>query len=196
MNFLSNLMKKSTTFIIGMLLNFSALPTLLWVEDESDTATAYKATANSGYDARKALVTQGKRVFFSTQLHLDLFGFRRCLLPEVSLKIDLTRNREDFFLMADKSKLGDKLKLNLLNLKLHLKTTTVSAAITNHYENMLRDRSALYPVIYSQISFNSLGVNMKSHDFHSIYQGLKPSTIMCCFVNNKQCVLFNFPGFR
>ena len=46
-------------------------------------------------------------------------------------------------------------------------------------------KNALYPILSGNITFNTLGVGMTTHDIHSIYQGMKPSTLLCCFVDNK-----------
>ena len=64
-----------------------------WLEDKPATATAFKTTNSSGYNERKAMVAQGKLCYFSSHIHSDIFGLKRCLLPQISIKIDLTKQR-------------------------------------------------------------------------------------------------------
>ena len=165
----------------------SYLRTSLFEEDGLGHAKIVKhteGTKDSGYSKRKEWIKNGKTCHFSSMIHCDIFSIKKYLIPEVSIKIDLQRAKENFFLLAE-SKYKDHFEMELIDLKLHLRTVKVSKDLDDFISNAIDGgRKAQYSFIESGVSFNSIGLGLLQTEIHSIYQGILPLTIFCCLVNN------------
>ena len=145
-----------TLFTFDRSVKNSFLKPSLWVEDKEDTVNVVKSTVSdttSGYVKRRELVKNGKKFHFSMRIHNDLFSLHRYLLPMVSLKLEFSRSRSDFFFIAE-SKYADKLRVKLSNLKLTLNTVTVAKELEEAHINMLAtnpSRRAFYPIVESDV---------------------------------------------
>ena len=130
-----------TLFTFDESVKGSFLKTSLWEEDQPDSAdVTTKANSNSGYFKRRELIKNGKKVFFSMRIHNDLFALHCYLLPLCSLKIEMQRSRENFFLIGAGA-WADKLRVKLSDLKITLKTVTVAKELQDAHTNALATNS-------------------------------------------------------
>ena len=110
-------------------------------------------------------------------------------LPHVSLKLEMTRSKEDFFIIGD-AKWKNQLKLELSDLHVTFETVEVNKEVVDAHNAALAGgiQKALYPLIESSVSFNSIAQGLQKVTINQIYQGILPSTIICGFLDNRYYV--------
>ena len=75
----------------------------------------------------------------------------------------------------------------LTDLNISLKTVDVVKDVSDAHTNFLATtkRPALYPIIESAISFQSIATGLQNVQIHSIYQGILPSQVISGLIDNK-----------
>ena len=113
-------------------------------------------------------------------MEIDTTFFILLSLPNISLKLEFSKAKEDFFLLGKKATWKDKLRLEILDLEIVLKTSTISTVISDAHTRALAGgvRNAIYPILQSSVNFHSIAAGLKQVNIHSIYQGILPSTLM------------------
>ena len=103
------------------------------------------------------------------------------------MKLEFSKSKPDFFLLGANSTFKDKLKLEILDLEISLKTARVAKAVSDAHTRALAGglRKALYPIVHSSISFHSIPSGLKQVNINQVYQGILPSTLMCALIDNK-----------
>ena len=96
------------------------------------------------------------------------------------MKLKFSKAKEDFFLMAKNSTWKDKLRLEILDIEISLKTSKISKDVAEAHTRALAGgvSNAIYPIIESSVNFHSIAAGLKQVDIHSVYQGILPSTLM------------------
>ena len=76
--------------------------------------------------------------------HIFFLFFR---LPNISLRLDFSKSKEEFFLLGKTATFKDKLKLEILDLEISLKTSRIEKTISDAHTRALAGglRKALYP---------------------------------------------------
>ena len=108
-------------------------------EDENKTASS---SETSGYLMRKALVTESKKFNVVSQLHLDFLNCPKLLPPGCNLKLYLTRQNDEFSIMAEKG----KYKINIIDLQLSYRKIKISSVTASIHNNKFKNGGiAIYP---------------------------------------------------
>lgn len=119
--------------------------------------------------------------YYHNFLFDDLFNFRY-LLPNVSIRIELRKANNNFFMLGAKEK-GDKVKLDISKLELQLRTVRSEAALSSHFSSLL-NRKAIYPLLESSVNFVSIAANQTKIYINSICQGFLPTMLFIGLVDN------------
>ena len=82
------------------------------------------------------------------------------LLPNISIRLEFSKNNEAFYLLGVGA-LANKYQLVFDDLKIHLKSISVSQALTNAHLAALSKTNAIYPFIESRVDFASIPANLK-----------------------------------
>ena len=161
----------------------STLQTSFWYEDEPSTADVNVKTANSGYNKRYNRVKGGKTLCLSFRLHHPLFFLKKHLIPQVSLKIELQKADENFFIIGKKD-VQDKLKLVIDDIELRGHVVNVSKEVQQSHIMNLMNKKAIYPFTHSVVNFNSIPSGLQQTTVQGVFQGMLPTIVLCGLQDN------------
>lgn len=156
----------------------------MWADDQvANAETNVTTAAASGFNVRKALVAKGETFYYSHRLHCDLFSLKKLLVPNVAIKIDLTRAPESFFVIAADAQ-DKKLKLEIISLKVHLKTIKASTALERISSIALKNNMR-YSFIESNVTFSAIPKGIKTATIPSVLSGILPTLCFVGFLDNE-----------
>lgn len=158
---------------------------------EMENLTAGK---NLGLDKRKALVGTSQEFELIGRIHADMLNQSKFLLNNIDLRIVLSLNRPEFFLLQPEA---TKSKLIISDATLYINHVTVNPAILLAHEKVLANTNAYYP--YSRVE---VPAGNSSLTIPNLSIGRLPSFILVAFLLNKSYVgdqtknSFNFQSFN
>ena len=173
--------------------------THLWMEgDDSKEDTVNEVDANdksSGFAVRKAAFCNNAEHQFSIPLHIDLFSLNKYLIPGIVMKIDLSRNFNNFMLLGSSE---DKFSVQLKSLKLRVKHAKVAESISNQHAERILKEPLIYSIPYGKISSHTIPIGVSGASIN-IAQGKLPSLVLVGFMKQSQLSLksqnpFVFPN--
>lgn len=126
---------------------------------------------------------------------LNILNTDKLLLPHVSLGIKFEFQNPSFYLLEriaetdGLKRAATATKVNLTDVKLYVRHFTIRAPYLLHIESML---SRKYNAIYEYQSFSVVNTTIpsgqSSFSNNSLWNGLKPSLLLLCFMRNKTFV--------
>lgn len=165
--------------------NKTNLENALFVMDNDEFKLA---DSNTGYKTRKEYCGGSELKELSGRLFLDLADQERFILNGMDMTITLTRNKDDFFMLAPKSNLtaapvAAKLKIN--DCKLYIRKHVLFPSISLSHQKLLEmNNLAQYPTIDSQITTFTIPKGNQTFSEDNIYHGAIPSRIIIGIVDN------------
>ncbi|PIC11795.1 hypothetical protein B9Z55_028851 [Caenorhabditis nigoni] len=115
-------------------------------------------------------------------LLLEPFQTERLLIPHINIQLTLYRNKDAFCLEGDKGKEG---KLEISNLKLHMRAIDVVSSAAIALENRLRTTPAQYPFTESKVKIISIPEGRFELPFTTLYHDIIPRRIIIGFLANE-----------
>jgi hypothetical protein len=118
----------------------------------------------------------------------DCFGhinipISKYILPLVDLTFRLDLEKPDFYLVQSSE---TKSELHILEAKLYVRHVTPTPALSLSIERALTNSPANYEFKKPLLLTQNLPIGTKSLNVQNLYQGLKPSFILCAFVGSKE----------
>ena len=156
----------------------------LWIDDKSTEAQLIQSQANSGFSKRKEIIKGGNQFHFISYIHNDIFNLSKNLLPNISITIEFSKASEAFFLLGKKELDVKKYKLVIDDLKIHLKSISVTETLINAHNSALLKSDAIYSILEGQVNFASIPSNMKTVNLAGIQQGILPSLLFVGLLGN------------
>ena len=127
-------------------------------------------------------IKKRKKLFFSTQVHVDFFNTRRFLPPGVEVKLRFIRNQDSFSLITE-SEAKYKIKVNP-KLKLVVRKILPSEDLLSAHQRLFKSKTAKFPFSQSKITSHLVGKGVETVDFQ-VCRGVLPSQIFLFMVDHK-----------
>jgi hypothetical protein len=139
-----------------------------------------------GYDDdeanRKKWITKSQVAELAGSLRLDFFNQPRYLLPGVTVKVSLTRNKDTFTLSGGGSEAS---RLILLDVKLYVRRVRVAPEVMLAHEKGLMNKNAIYPYTRGQVISYSISKGSLSSFRDNLFSAsLLPKFLIVGFVKS------------
>jgi hypothetical protein len=162
----------------------------------------YKDTpgdANLGHTQRKAITTGSKSFELFGPLHVDYFFQDKYLLNNVPMRIKITRNPADFYLMSSSA---EACKVVITEAVLYVRRIQVAPSVElAHSKTLLGGKSAVYPIHRGEIEVMSVPPNQQTISRDNLFMSRLPKKLIMGMVENdafngkKSESPFNFKHF-
>ena len=156
------------------------LKTSMYYKDTVDKENHVSLTGDSAFKERHSVI-QGKKIYFSSLIHVDLFQCNRLLIPGCQIKLKFIRNDDNFSLLSATA--GAKIKIK--NLYLSLRRVTLDPKLHERNEKQLETTPAYYNITQSKIKTYVINSGTQSLTIPNIFRGNLPRSIMFGFVDAK-----------
>ena len=153
----------------------------LFYKDKPGKESAKTKAEGGGYVKRQLKVKDGKKVYFSTQVHVDFFNTRRLLPPGVEVRLRFIRNQDSFSIITDKT--GYKIKVNP-KLKLLVRKIIPSDDLIAAHQRLFKGNKAKFPFSQSKITSHLIAKGVETVDLQQIARGVLPSQIFLVMVDH------------
>ena len=159
------------------------LETAFFYKEESGKESSNKKSEGGGYLKRHEKVKDGKKLYFSTQVHVDFFNTVRFLPPGVEVRLRFIRNQDSFSIITDKSGVNYKIKVNP-KLKLVVRKIIPSDDLIDAHQKLFKSGNAKFPFSQSKISSHLVARGVETVDLQSVARGVLPSQIFLFMVDH------------
>ena len=119
---------------------------LFYKEDLSKEAALKKVNGGPSFIKKQELFNGNRKVPFSSQLYLDFFNQRRLLPANVSVKIRLICNEDNFSIISDKTGSPYKIKLDP-RLRLIVRKIQPSLEMLAYHKRLFATKKQFFPSI-------------------------------------------------
>lgn len=149
----------------------------------------------SNKEKLKTMVKGSKNIELMAKL--NLMNVDKLLLPNVNVGVKLGFQNADFYIkeeMIKGAKENDPDKVSssrviIKDMKLHIKHVVIRDQYLLHIETSLaKSYLATYEFKISQVVTTTLAANQNSVSVHNLYNGIRPSMLLMCFIPNKAYV--------
>ena len=158
------------------------LQTSGWAKDESGKM---KDATNSGFVTRKAWISTSKTYEMEGPLLLDLFMQRKFLLPQVDMRIKLTRSHNTFNLIS----LGDnavKGSVDISKAYIKVKQVQVAPDRVRQLESGMGLQNAIYPIQRTEMCTYTISKGIQSHIQENLFQSRRPKLLVLGMLPNSE----------
>lgn len=157
-----------------------------WNPNTDGKADSLKITDNKGLETRQKLWADGKRVYFSIPLQLDVLNTDRFLPKGLDLHIKLTKASDEFLISADKLPEKTTVKLRIKDLKLTSRRITMNPAVVkNHDLRFNSGQEAVYPFVRTDIKVFNVPKGSTEARTNNIYRKQIPGNAIVCLVESE-----------
>ena len=132
---------------------------------------------------RKTLITDLKKVYFSTRLAVDLFHTDRFLPPNVDIKIKLVRSPEKFGLLQKGT--DSKFKIELKDLKLQMRKILPTLQERDKFKSRLLREPCYLPYKASRMRHYVIPTGVSSMNIANISNGILPKSVFFVMIHNQ-----------
>ena len=150
----------------------------MFIPDTAGKADTIKASTSSDkthFDMRMAILKTDPE--FCIPLNVDLFNQAKYLIPAVGIDIKLTRNHDNFYLLAENE--NTKYHLTLEKLSLSLRHVRVNSKVSERQADMLMKTPALYQYPEGKITTHTIPANLTSTIVQNVAQSELPQLLLC-----------------
>lgn len=152
-----------------------------------DTAGHFETLGdgNNAYTKRRELFTEGKEVFFSTPLFIDLFQTTKLFPPGFSMKLRLLRSKPSFGLLYETAD-NVTFESTLKSLRLYMRKVTVTNNILHKHQKLFDNRNKVFlPHPMTKIRQFTIPAQLTSHTITNIVNGPQPTTVIVMFIDSE-----------
>ena len=157
----------------------SHLAASYWIEDTPNHHNTL-GVDNKGWKARSEYCKNSRRLDFSTNIHADIFGVNRCLIPETEVKIRFIRKADPFTLMTH-----EECKIQFLNLSMIVHKINPSEKMMIAHEKILKISPAIYPITRSIVKHFTVPGGVFSASQYNIFRGQIPRNVLVVLVDSE-----------
>ena len=140
-----------------------------------DTAGQFDTigTANKGWEARK-LATGSDTIQYQGLTHSDFLGIDRLMPPSYEITIEITRNSDDFLLLAAATGYNIKVK----ELSLYMKHVSLESNLTENILQRMKREPILLPFNKLKVTRQVFASGIESATISNLIRGILPKTLM------------------
>lgn len=164
--------------------------------DDVDKLDTIEDTENYGTEQRRNLLYNSAVVNLYSKLDVDVFSTPRLLINGIDLKITLTLNEKQFYLMEK-----NESKINIIKSSVFIRHCRVNENILLMHHKMLNAQNAIYPYSKSNLKSFTIPSLISSYQIDNIVSGVLPNSLIFGFVSNeafngkKSVSPYNFQNF-
>lgn len=138
-------------------------------------------TKNTGLKARQDMFGKSKEVELVGRLHADMLNQPKLLINNVDLRIVLTLEKPEFYMMGTAT---DTSYIKILDCNLYMNHVVVSDDVRLAHLNVLKSRPCLYE--YSRVECKSYTIakDSQSISLDNIISGVIPNVMLICMTTN------------
>ena len=158
---------------------------LYYIDDNisiSNPIPESSGTKNRGLKKRHEICTK-KTFDMIGPLHADVFNQSKYLLNGVSMKLRLSRSKDDFVLMAKDN--TTKYMIEILSAKLFIRKLKISPSLCLAHERILQTKTAKYPISRVECKIIHLPQGQKNFSHDNLFLGQLPKRIVMGIVDNR-----------
>ena len=151
-----------------------------------DQAEHFNEAANTGFVERSRWVTGKRTLELVGPLHLDLMTQPRYILPQVDIRIRMTRHSSTHFpiLSWDGTNPVTGMKINILRAVLYVRKVKTLPSVLDGHEIGLEHNNAIYPIQHVDMQTITEPAGGSSFSKENLFQGRMPKFVVVCMVNN------------
>ncbi|EFP08803.1 hypothetical protein CRE_19839 [Caenorhabditis remanei] len=124
----------------------------------------------------KRVISTGDGIDICTPLFLEPFQTEKLLIPHINIQLELYRNTDHFCLESQYAEMTGKLQIS--DLKLHMRAIDVVPSATIALENRLRTTPAQYPFTISKVKMITIPEGRMEMPFNMLYNDILPRRII------------------
>ena len=143
-------------------------------------SVAVDANSNEGFMKRRALAANSRTMEMIGRIHGDIFFQDRYLLNQVTMKIVLTLNTNDFCLMG-----ADGRRLKILSAKMMVRKVKLSDSVAKAHAMAIQAAPAKYPIKRVVCKSFTVGAGLLDFTQESLFTGQLPSRLVIGLVDNR-----------
>ena len=155
----------------------------LYLDDDDQDYDKFQPSKSDTLKKRRGLLHGATESIghFCVPLNIDLFQTPVFLCPGISLKLKLIKNKDEFFMLSDKS----QAKFKILDLKLRFRLVETAKNFADDVSKIgLGRANAYYPYYMSRIRTNLITEGIQSYTWPSAIRGKLPKQIILGFVDH------------
>lgn len=141
--------------------------------------TEDNAPVNSGLQRRHQICT-GQTFDMIGPIHADIFHQNRYLINGVTLRLRMTRSKDQFLLMGE----GEH-SVDIVSAKLWMRKLKITPSLALAHEKLLMKKTAKYPVNRVEVKVFHLPSGLKSFTHDALFTGQLPKRIVLGIVDNR-----------
>ena len=153
----------------------SYIETLLGENDETKGGILTAAGWTEEGNESQRLIKPDSVMDFCAPLLLEPFQTERLLIPHINIQLTLYRNKEGFCLQSNTD---TKAKLEMSDLKLHMRAIDVVSSATIGLENRLRTSNAQYPFTITRAKVIAIPGGRNELPFSTLYHDIIPRRVI------------------
>lgn len=147
-----------------------------------DTANPLDAAANVGLKKRHAFFAEGNTVDIMGRIHADIFYQQKYLLNDVTMRIRLVRNRNNFTLMS--STPNENYKISITDCKIFVRKVKLLPSVFVAQARALEGATAKYPVRRVICKTFTVPTGNLDCSHENIFSGQLPTRLVLGCVDN------------
>lgn len=152
-----------------------------WVIDESELDSIVEKK-NPGLDTRKAMFKNSCEVEVIGRLHVDMFNQHKYLINGVDLRVILSLESPNFYVMAAET---DTSSLKILDATLYVPHVTVNPQILLSHETVLMKKNAIYNYNRVEVKSYTISPGSQTMTIDNVVLGRIPNLLIFGMVDNK-----------
>lgn len=151
-----------------------------WIMDKGNFESL-EAGKNSGLDDRKALFKNSEEVELVGRLHSDIFNQNKLLLNNVDVRVVLSLEKPEFYIMEANTGSGN---IKILDASLHMNEVKINPNILIAHRNVLERQNAIYP--YKRVEVKSFTIPKGNFNLSldNVVLGVLPNVLIFTMVDN------------
>lgn len=154
-----------------------------WYLDENNMEVLESREENVGYHARQELFDTSNVVELMGKIHGDMFNQDKLLINGVDLRVVLTLERPEFYILS-KDDDPNSPRIKILDATMHMNHVTVNPNIMLAHETVLQRSNAIYPYKRVEVKTYTIPANSYTLSLDNIVIGQLPNLLVFAMVDN------------
>ena len=147
-----------------------------------DKAGKFDDAANSGFEARQALMKDSKSFELMGPLFLNFFRQGQYLISQTKMRLKLMPSKAEFALNGY-GKHTD-FKIVFQEVVLYVPRYTLNPSVINGHASGLKRQNAIYPLLHSEVTTFTIPRGQKSYKKDRLFPDEAPKLLMIAMVDN------------
>jgi hypothetical protein len=148
----------------------------------ASTSTTEKDEENTGLTKRTKIFEKSCVVEIMGKIHGDLFNQSKLLLNNVDLRVVLSTEKPEFYIMSKEK--DDQSYIKIIDATLYLNHVTLNQNVLLSHQSVLQKRNAVYPYKRVEVKTYTIPANSSSLLIDNIVIGQLPNLLVFGMVDN------------